>query len=199
MDVYQETSGNTYGVESFEFENEFEENEILESEEALTVEKEESDLTMELTDSDSFTESQTVSETNFKEEALETIPLSEEMTSLEETVSLEETSPVQEIASTFEQERESILSKEESQEGTSLETSTEASESKSADERNQMDLLLVSQEDMNSSLEWQEQLVSCNSSLSSCVSLLLFGDILLCLLLGCLCTSIFSRFWKVNR
>ena len=67
MDVYQETSGNTYGVESFEFENEFEENEILESEEALTVEKEESDLTMELTDS--FTESQTVSETNFKEEA----------------------------------------------------------------------------------------------------------------------------------
>jgi len=75
MDVYQETSGNTYGVESFEFENEFEENEILESEEALTVEKEESDLTMELTDSDSFTESQTVSETNFKEEALETIPL----------------------------------------------------------------------------------------------------------------------------
>ena len=154
---------------------------------------------MELTDSDSFTESQTVSETNFKEEALETIPLSEEMTSLEETVSLEETSPVQEIASTFEQERESILSKEESQEGTSLETSTEASESKPADERNQMDLLLVSQEDMNSSLEWQEQLVSCNSSLSSCVSLLLFGDILLCLLLGCLCTSIFSRFWKVNR
>ena len=71
-----------------------------------------------------FTESQTVSETNFKEEALETIPLSEEMTSLEETVSLEETSPVQEIASTFEQERESILSKEESQEGTSLETGT---------------------------------------------------------------------------
>lgn len=199
MDIYEVTSGNTYGdMESFELES----NEILESEEeAFTVETEESDFTAELPDS--FIESQAGLETDFKEEALENVPISEEMASLEETFSLEETASLEETslieeetALTFEKELKFILPKEESQEEVSSQASTETSESALADERNQMDLFLVSQDDRDSSLEY---LASCNSYLSSCVPLLLFGDILLCLLLGCLCTSIFSRFWKVHR
>lgn len=192
MDIYEVTSGNTYGdMESFELES----NEILESEEeAFTVETEESDFTAELPDS--FIESQAGLETDFKEEALENVPISEEMASLEETFSLEETASLEETSLIEEQTASAFEKEEESQEEVSSQASTETSESALADERNQMDLFLVSQDDRDSSLEY---LASCNSYLSSCVPLLLFGDILLCLLLGCLCTSIFSRFWKVNR
>lgn len=195
MDIYEVTFGNTYDdMESFELES----NEILESEEeAFTVETEESDFTAELPDS--FIESQAGLETDFKEEALENVPISEEMASLEETFSLEETASLEETSLIEEETASAFEKEEESQEEVSSQTSTETSESALADERNQMDLFLVSQDDRDSSLEWQDNLASCNSYLSSCVPLLLFGDILLCLLLGCLCTSIFSRFWKVNR
>lgn len=63
----------------------------------------------------------------------------------------------------------------------------------------QLDVFTFSEIDEGTSIDWQENLAACRSSLASCVSLLLFGDIVLCLLLGCLCASIFSRFWKVNR
>ena len=63
----------------------------------------------------------------------------------------------------------------------------------------QMDRFIFSEMDSESVLDWQENLAACRGSLASCASLLVFTDILLCLLLGCLCASIFSRFWKLNR
>lgn len=63
----------------------------------------------------------------------------------------------------------------------------------------QMDAFTFSEVDEDAALDWQVNLAACRGSLASCVTLLLFGDIVLCLLLGCLCASIFSRFWKVNR
>lgn len=63
----------------------------------------------------------------------------------------------------------------------------------------QMDDLAFSEMAPESVMDWQTNLATCRASLASCVSLLSFADILLCLLLGCLCTSIFSRFWKLNR
>ena len=63
----------------------------------------------------------------------------------------------------------------------------------------QMDTFPYSETSEEVLLDWQEDLSACRASLDSLVSLLLFGDIALCLLLGCLCASIFSAFWKVNR
>lgn len=63
----------------------------------------------------------------------------------------------------------------------------------------QMDSFTFLESDPESVLDWQENLAACRGSLASCTSLLVFTDILLCLLLGCLCASIFSRFWKLNR
>lgn len=63
----------------------------------------------------------------------------------------------------------------------------------------QMDTFSYSETSEEVLLDWQEDLSACRASLDSLVSLLLFGDIALCLLLGCLCASIFSAFWKVNR
>ena len=63
----------------------------------------------------------------------------------------------------------------------------------------QIDSFIFLESDPESVLDWQENLAACRGSLASCASLLVFTDILLCLLLGCLCASIFSRFWKVNR
>lgn len=69
----------------------------------------------------------------------------------------------------------------------------------SSDILNQVDVFAFSEMDEEAVLDWQDNLAACRTSLASCVSLLLFGDIVLCLLLGCLCASIFSGFWKVNR
>lgn len=63
----------------------------------------------------------------------------------------------------------------------------------------QIDSFIFLESDPEFVLDWQENLAACRGSLASCASLLVFTDILLCLLLGCLCASIFSRFWKVNR
>ena len=63
----------------------------------------------------------------------------------------------------------------------------------------QIDSFIFLESDPESVLDWQENLAACRGSLASCASLLVFTDILLCLLLGCLCASIFSRFWKLNR
>ena len=43
------------------------------------------------------------------------------------------------------------------------------------------------------------EVVSCQELLTSCMNLLLAADVLLCLLLGCLMASIFSRFWRISR
>ena len=43
------------------------------------------------------------------------------------------------------------------------------------------------------------ELVSCHETLASCLNLLIFADMFLCILLGCLMASIFSRFWRFNK
>lgn len=63
----------------------------------------------------------------------------------------------------------------------------------------EMDAFPYSETEEGVVFDWQEDLSACRASLDSLVSLLLFGDIALCLLLDCLCASIFSAFWKVNR
>ncbi len=63
----------------------------------------------------------------------------------------------------------------------------------------EMEVFTYSETEEDVVFDWQEDLSACRASLDSLVSLLLFGDIALCLLLGCLCASIFSAFWKVNR
>ena len=63
----------------------------------------------------------------------------------------------------------------------------------------EMEVFTYSETEEDVVFDWQEDLSACRASLDSLVSLLLFGDIALCLLLDCLCASIFSAFWKVNR
>lgn len=43
------------------------------------------------------------------------------------------------------------------------------------------------------------ELCSCHEVLTSCVNLLVFADVFLCFLLGCLMASIFSKFWRFYR
>ena len=43
------------------------------------------------------------------------------------------------------------------------------------------------------------EVLSCRELLTSCMNLLLTADVFLCLLLGCLMASIFSRFWRITR
>ncbi len=43
------------------------------------------------------------------------------------------------------------------------------------------------------------ELHSCREVLTSCMNLLIFTDVFLCLVLGCLMASIFSKFWRFYR
>lgn len=91
------------------------------------------------------------------------------------------------------------LKEESSKEASFLYPASGYGGSGSSNVMDQLDVFTYSEEDPDAALYWQENIAACRSSLASCVPLLMFGDILLCLLLGCLCASIFARFWKVNR
>lgn len=60
-------------------------------------------------------------------------------------------------------------------------------------------LVAFSDPEAEISMDLSENVAACRVSLSACAALLAFADILLCMLLGGLCASIFSYFWKLNR
>ncbi len=91
------------------------------------------------------------------------------------------------------------LKEESSKEASFLYPASGYGSSGSSNVMDQLDAFTYSEEDPDAALYWQENIAACRGSLASCVSLLLFADVMLCLLVGCLCASIFSRFWKVNR
>lgn len=173
------------------------------------------------------TESSPEPETSLSSEPLESFDPLEESSSFVESEDPEESEPAsgsEGLASVSKEESTSAETKEESIESVSSETAadrmeSEASISSSASQDketssyypaadvgsdvpgllDQMDSFTFLESDPESVLDWQENLAACRGSLASCTSLLVFTDILLCLLLGCLCASIFSRFWKLNR
>lgn len=173
------------------------------------------------------TETSPEPETSLSPEPLESSDPIEESSPFVESVNPEESEPASGSdgsVSVSKEESTSAETKEESIESVSSETVADKMESETSisssvsqdketssydpaanigsdvpDLLDQIDSFIFLESDPESVLDWQENLAACRGSLASCASLLVFTDILLCLLLGCLCASIFSRFWKLNR